>query len=146
MSSLVRKAFAYPLSAALILGSGAAVAGELIYRPINPSFGGNPLLGNHLLNKAQAQDTKKDPNAPDFGRFSEVDFFLQDLRADIINRDIDDALEPGSSGRRTVINNDRERIEFISDGSGGFVLEVLDKTSGQCTIFNVNSTGGGRVC
>src|SRR5690554_2403252 len=144
MSSLVRKACIYPLSAALIVGAGAAVAGELIYQPINPSFGGNPLLGNHLLNKAQAQDTNKDPNAPDFGRFSEVDFFLQDLRADIIGRDIDDARDSGDP-RRTIINNSRERIYMRSDGSGGFILEHLNKISGECTVIDSggNLLGGG---
>ena len=34
-----------------------ANAGELIYTPINPSFGGDPFMGSYLLGKAQAQDT-----------------------------------------------------------------------------------------
>lgn len=137
MSSLVRKACVYPLSVALIVGAGAAVAGELIYRPINPSFGGNPLLGNHLLNKAQAQDTKKDPNAPDFGRFSEVDFFLQDLRADLINRAIDDAVDPDNSQeRQSVINNPSLNITLESDGLGGFRMTIFDKTTRETTTID----------
>src|SRR5690554_5223655 len=134
MSSLVRKAFAYPLSAALILGSGAAVAGELIYQPINPSFGGNPLLGNHLLNKAQAQDTHKDPDAPDFGRFSEVDFFLQDLRADLINRAIDDALDPNNpGGTESVIDNPSVNVRFVNVGGGAFQMVITDKRTNEVT-------------
>ena len=34
-----------------------AQAGNLIYQPINPSFGGDPFVGSYLLGKAQAQDT-----------------------------------------------------------------------------------------
>lgn len=136
MSSLVRKACVYPLSAALIIGAGAAVAGELIYQPINPSFGGNPLLGNHLLNKAQAQDTNKDPNAPDFGRFSEVDFFLQDLRADLINRAIDDAIDPENPQRRSIINNPSLNITLESDGLGGFIMTIFDKATRETTTIN----------
>lgn len=36
---------------------GAAWAGPLIYTPINPSFGGNPLNSSHLLGLANAQRT-----------------------------------------------------------------------------------------
>jgi len=39
---------------------GSAVAGELVYTPVNPSFGGNPLNSTQLLSEASAQK----PNAP----------------------------------------------------------------------------------
>ena len=34
---------------------GTALAGQLTYVPVNPSFGGNPLNGPYLLQSAQAQ-------------------------------------------------------------------------------------------
>ena len=34
----------------------AASAGELVYQPVNPSFGGNPLNGPNLLNSANSQN------------------------------------------------------------------------------------------
>lgn len=37
--------------------STAAFAGDLVYSPINPSFGGNPLNSSHLLGLANAQRT-----------------------------------------------------------------------------------------
>ncbi len=37
-----------------LLGGGAA-AQDLVYTPVNPSFGGNPLNSGHLLNIANAQ-------------------------------------------------------------------------------------------
>ena len=36
-------------------------ATEIIYTPINPSFGGNPLNANMLLSKAQAQNKHRAP-------------------------------------------------------------------------------------
>ncbi len=45
------------------LGALPAAATELIYTPVNPVFGGNPLNGPVLLNNAQAQNNKKDPDA-----------------------------------------------------------------------------------
>ncbi len=35
--------------------AGSAIASELVYRPINPSLGGDPLNGNWLLSQATAQ-------------------------------------------------------------------------------------------
>ncbi|KAB0617096.1 curli assembly protein CsgF [Castellaniella defragrans] len=43
------------LAAAGLLLSGTAPAGQLVYVPVNPSFGGNPLNGSYLLQSAQAQ-------------------------------------------------------------------------------------------
>ncbi len=45
------------LLAALVcfVGVAGASAGELVYTPINPSFGGNPLNSSHLLGLANAQ-------------------------------------------------------------------------------------------
>ncbi|MGY6566770.1 MAG: curli assembly protein CsgF [Halomonadaceae bacterium] len=118
----------------LLLPPAGVQAGELIYRPINPSFGGDPLLGNHLLNKAQAQDTNRDPNAPDFGRFSEVDFFLQDLRADLINRAIDNALDPNNpGGSESVIDNSSLNVRFVNVGGGAFQMIITDKRTNEVT-------------
>ncbi|MEG8044673.1 curli assembly protein CsgF, partial [Sphingomonas sp. LR59] len=40
-----------------------ASASELVYTPINPSFGGNPFNSAHLLGVATAQSKYKDPTA-----------------------------------------------------------------------------------
>ena len=42
--------------------SFCASATEMVYTPINPSFGGNPLNANMLLSKAQAQNKHKAPS------------------------------------------------------------------------------------
>lgn len=36
--------------------SGTVNAGQLVYDPVNPSFGGSPLNGSWMLNSAQIQD------------------------------------------------------------------------------------------
>ncbi|MEL7213518.1 MAG: curli assembly protein CsgF [Pseudomonadota bacterium] len=38
------------------LFAGSAVAGDLIYRPINPAFGGNPNNFDYLIGTAQIQN------------------------------------------------------------------------------------------
>ena len=47
--------------------SAPAFASELVYHPVNPTFGGNPLNGSFLLSTAQAQGegTKSGAQSPD---------------------------------------------------------------------------------
>ena len=47
--------------------SGAASAQQLVYTPINPSFGGNPFNSAHLLGIANSQNDFKDPKAATSG-------------------------------------------------------------------------------
>lgn len=51
------------LAAAVVLPlfAGPVIASQLIYTPVNPSFGGNPLNGPYLLQKAQANKSFEQP-------------------------------------------------------------------------------------
>src|SRR3546814_11454911 len=40
--------------------AGTASAQDMVYTPINPSFGGNPLNSSHLIGIANAQNNLKD--------------------------------------------------------------------------------------
>lgn len=51
--------------AACVATMSSATAQELVYRPINPSFGGNPLNSSHLLGTASAQRTATARDADD---------------------------------------------------------------------------------
>src|SRR5271169_414294 len=50
-----------------VTASAPALASELVYHPVNPTFGGNPLNGTFLLSTAQAQGegVKSGPQGPD---------------------------------------------------------------------------------
>lgn len=86
------------ISAALLAASLATptVADELVYRPINPSFGGSPLNSAHLLGLANAQrdatarDAKKHGGAPgpgggSGGGDSDVDLFIRQLQGRLLS-------------------------------------------------------------
>jgi len=52
----MRHQYGLLISMIVMLGTGpAAVASEIVYHPVNPTFGGNPLNGSSLLSQAQAQ-------------------------------------------------------------------------------------------
>ncbi|WP_136065028.1 curli assembly protein CsgF [Modicisalibacter radicis] len=121
---------ASPLILAIMLTSSPLYAGELIYQPINPSFGGDPLNGNYLLNKAQSQDDNEDPDALDYGSFSESDLFLQDLRSSLTNDAIEDAL---NNGTNSTIDSSNLNIKVTSLQGGGFEMLILNKQTGERT-------------
>src|SRR5580698_176971 len=60
----------WTIAAILAIGvnaSAPALASEMVYHPVNPTFGGNPLNGSFLLSTAQAQGegTKSGAQSPD---------------------------------------------------------------------------------
>src|SRR3974390_2577099 len=54
-------------AAVLLAMLAQARATSIVYTPVNPSFGGNPLNGPVLLNSANAQNRFKDPAAANGG-------------------------------------------------------------------------------
>ncbi|MDR5653204.1 curli assembly protein CsgF [Ruixingdingia sedimenti] len=82
---------------AAFAGAAMATAGmaqDLVYRPVNPSFGGNPLNSSHLLSIAGAQRTATardapragtgsgDPTTPDT---SDADLFVRQLQGRLLS-------------------------------------------------------------
>ncbi|WP_442497797.1 curli assembly protein CsgF [Methylobacter sp. sgz302048] len=64
-------------------------ATELVYRPVSPSFGGNPLNGSFLLNQAAEQNNFKDPaavNKATAPQKSELERFKENLQRAILNQ------------------------------------------------------------
>lgn len=127
------------LALSLLCASPLASAGELIYQPINPSFGGNPYMGNHLLNKAQAQDTHKDPDASSYEPMTTSERLIQTLQSSLVNqlvRDVNSGeVEQGvfdTSEFGVVINND----------GGQLSIDVTDKITGDVTTINVGGLAG----
>ena len=99
------------------LASAAAVqATELVYTPVNPSFGGNPLNGTWLLNNAQAlrsyyrsspglaQYPKELADLLEDQRFPEAKHHLRQLYPDPIGQG-EWALQRGFDGRITGLNS-----------------------------------------
>ena len=111
-----------------------ASAGELVYTPINPSFGGDPFMGSYLLGKAQAQDTNTDPNARGIESLSSTDRLIQSLESRLISQLINDVgtdlVDEGAfdSGEFSVV---------VRDEGGQLVVRVFDKVTGDVTNISV---------
>ena len=111
-----------------------AQAGNLIYQPINPSFGGDPFVGSYLLGKAQAQDTTTDPNTRSVQSLSSKERLIQNLESRLISQLISDV------SRGEVDEGSFDSDEFgvvVSDSSGQLVVRVVDKITGDVTEISV---------
>lgn len=134
--------------AILALTSASAGATELIYVPVNPSFGGSPLNGNWLLSNAQAQNQyEEDPDAlsaDPFAQKTPLELFNEQLERAILNRiamalsgsvvDANGNLIPGTVSTTDFI------IDIVDNGDGTLTITTTDKTTGQSTSFIVSST------
>ena len=118
---------------ALVL-SATTQAGELIYQPLNPSFGGDPFVGSYLLGKAQSQDTNTDPNISSSQRLSETDRLIQRLESRLISQVISDV----STGDIQEGSFDSDEFGVVVSGnSGELVVRIVDKLTGDITEVSV---------
>lgn len=113
-----------------------ADATELVYSPINPSFGGNPNNSGHLLSIAQAQDSFKAPVA------TPVEAFNLSLQRSILSRLSSQVLNTmfGTSNTLAVGTYDTAgyTIKVVDTGNGTLSLTSTDKASGGVSTFVIN--------
>ena len=117
-----------------------ALASELVYAPVNPSFGGSPLNGSVLLNAAQAQSKHKEPDIALSQKTG-----LQDFN-DLLERSVLSQLASaatssvlGSNGRLTpgTVETGNFRITILDLGGGALRITTTDRLTGQTTSFQV---------
>ena len=121
----------------LCLGSGGLVqATELVYTPINPSFGGNPLNGTWLLNNAQAQNDYDDPDLKDrtaIAGTSALERFSSQLQSRLLGQLLDNI----STGNTGSLSTDAFIVNVVDD-SGALTIEVTDRATGEISEIQVN--------
>ena len=126
--------------ASLICLTATAQGGELIYQPLNPSFGGDPFMGNYLLNKAQSQDTNTDPDQRRFEPTTPTERLIQSLESRLISQLISDV----SAG--DITSGSFESSDFnvvVADDGGQLVINVTDRVTGDVTTISVGELGLG---
>ncbi|MEC4726065.1 curli assembly protein CsgF [Shewanella sp. D64] len=122
------------LAASITISSAQAT--ELVYTPINPSFGGSPLNGSYLLNKANAQnDHVAESSDKDF-----VTRFKESLERNILN-EITRKVAQGEVTDGTYDTGDF-RIEVATIGSG-VMLTITNLLTGEVTVIEMPVYGGG---
>lgn len=115
---------------------GTTHASPLIYTPVNPAFGGNPLNGSHLLSNAQAQNDTKDPSVSRSGYQSQstLERFMSSLESRLLGQLISD-LGSGNSGH---METSAFVIDIADDGTGGLIISVQDRETGAVSVIEVS--------
>ncbi len=130
-----------------------ASGGELVYTPVNPSFGGNPLNGSVLLNSAQAQNKTKDPSASSLSSSAQktaLDQFNDALQRAVLSRltsavnsklfDANGKLIPGSSVETADFT-----IEIADYGNSQVKIITTDKLTKKYTEFVIDQSLAGTT-
>ena len=112
-------------------------ATELVYTPVNPAFGGNPLNGPWLLANAQAQNDHKDPDLEDRGTGPTA---LQRFTSQLESRLLSQLLTNIENGNTGSLSTDSFLIDIIDD-SGALSIQITDKVSGEVSEIQVNGLG-----
>lgn len=131
--------------AAGMLSQGAG-ATEMVYQPLNPSFGGNPLYGSYLLNSALATNKHKDPDIEDsssgFEEKSPLETFNDTLERAILSRLATAASSKiiGANGQFIPgrLETDNFTIDVADLGGGVLSITTIDKVTGAVTTFQVS--------
>lgn len=121
----------------------SASASELIYMPINPAFGGNPMNGAVLLNEAQAINTYKDPGLAAQQK-TPGQQFSDSLQRSVISR-LSFSAASGlvdAQGNLVATAQPLQTADFtitISNlaGTGNMQVTAVDRITGQTTSFSV---------
>ncbi|AQQ01362.1 MULTISPECIES: curli assembly protein CsgF [Pseudoalteromonas] len=114
----------------IITLSFSATATEIIYTPINPSFGGNPLNANMLLSKAQAQNKHKAPVIEK----GYADQFKDSLERTYLNRMVREITDMafGEDPENSIFNQDSIFM------SGDYQIEIITSTTDTITVKITN--------
>ena len=134
-----RRAWAYRLALAALAtcGAGAASAQDLSYKPINPTFGGNPFNSSHLLGIANAQNDFRDPQSTT--RSSQGDIFARQLQSRLlsaVSSQLVDAIFGENPQERGTFSLGGQTITFFRD-LVNVTITITDDATGEITTIVV---------
>jgi len=112
-----------------------ALAQDIVYRPIDPSFGGNPFNSAHLLGIANAQNQYRDPTSQQSG--SQADIFARQLQSRLLSAlssQIVDAIFGENPQERGTISFGGQTIDFVRSLTE-VTLNIRDDGTGEVTTI-----------
>lgn len=122
-----------------LLAMSSAFGSELVYQPMNPSFGGNISNGNYLLGIANAQKQFEREQDEE----SALERFNDRLQSSILSRitsavtrdivDINGDITPG------LFETVDYTIEIVDNGNGILTITTIDKATGEQSVIEVEN-------
>ena len=116
-----------------IMLTGSVLASEMIYTPVNPSFGGYYGNSSHLLGVANAiNDYKASSSSSAYEEESDIERLASSLESRLISQLLADV---GSGNTGQLVTDDY--IINISDDSGSLVIQLVDIETGDTAEIGV---------
>ncbi len=140
----MNRSIAFALTAAVVvLGTTTARAGQLVYTPVNPTFGGAADNGAYLLDTANAVNKHGAPATDSStSSTSALSEFNQELESAILSRVASSVTSSivGSSGalQPGTISTGQFTISVTQVSTGLLQVTTTDTTTGQSTTFQVS--------
>ena len=116
--------------------SGAS-AQDMVYTPVNPTFGGNPFNSQHLLGIANAQNKFKDPSSTSTS--SQADIFARQLQSRLLSAlssQITDAIFGENAQEHGTVDFGGQTIEWNRD-LDQVTLTITNDDTGEVTTIVV---------
>ena len=121
--------FAVPFAAACFLAAVPASAGELVYQPVNPSFGGNPLNGDFLLQQAKIQNQHEREGDIGYEPPDPTEQFADNLERQLLN-----GLATNIANRIYPDGEDEEGLTGRETWSVGSTTVVAEPVNGEIRL------------
>ena len=135
--NLLRAAMAAAMPVLWLGSSVPAAAQDIVYAPVNPSFGGNPFNSAHLLGIANAQNDFRDPKAATSG--SQADIFSRQLQSRLLSAlssQIVDAIFGENAQDHGTIDFGGQTITWVRDLES-VTLTITNDDSGEVTTIEI---------
>ena len=133
------------VSSVLLVFSSCAVSTELVYTPVNPSFGGSPLNGAMLLNKAQSQNKHRAP----INEKTYAEKFQESLERSYINRMVreitdlafGEGVEDSMFNQDSIFTSGDYEIQILTSGSDTITVQITNMVTGEVVVVEVPRFG-----
>jgi curli production assembly/transport component CsgF len=134
--------------AVILIGAGLNIgATEMVYTPVNPSFGGNPNNAPGLLNIAQVQNGFKAPAKEPVVPKTALENFNTYLQSLILNRLAAETMttlfgtKSGLPDEPKTYEAAGFTVKITPDGLGNLTILTTDKKTFATAEFTISNTG-----
>lgn len=129
------------VGAGLALFAAPAFAQQLVYTPVNPSFGGNPFNSSHLLGLAGAQNLYRANKVPT-AELTQDELFAQQLQSQLLSglaSRVTEAIFGENPQQSGTISFGGQTVAFVRDLEN--VTVTITNALGAQTVIKVPNFG-----
>ncbi len=112
---------------------------NLVYKPINPFFGGDTFNYQQLLAAANAQNDFEEDNGFDFSQPTDLENFTESLNRQLLNSISQDLFQQQFGDEALTVGTFvfGSLVVDVSPSSGGLLINILDTSTGEQTQITI---------